>query len=112
MRHWKFHLPTPGALTVKLKVTCPPGGTDCVNCTRFNPQFMLSVGFCEPSLNTEPAGQVVFPVFRIVTETLYGSPAYIVVGTDCATYSALLVHDSTVIGMLGVASPNHWTPSC
>ena len=50
--HWKLYVPRAvGAMTVKEKVTLLPCRTDWERSTRLRPRYVLSRGFCEPSLN-------------------------------------------------------------
>ena len=73
---------------LKVNVTLAPGATFDARPTRFNPQVVLSCGFCEPK-KYEPANHVVEPEFLIVTETVAVWPACSDVGTFCETKAEL-----------------------
>jgi hypothetical protein len=73
---------------LKVKVVLAPGATFDERFTRFNPQVVLSCGFCEPK-KYEPANHVAVPVFLIVTETVAVCPACIDAGTFCETKAEL-----------------------
>jgi hypothetical protein len=100
MRHWKLYVPGElGAVTLKVKVACPPGATDAGRPTRATPHVPLSCGFCEPRRCWSAAVQVFVPELYIVTETVYCCPAVIALGADCETKVAPL----TGVGFVTVA---------
>src|SRR5215471_11348395 len=72
MRQRKWYLPGAGAVTLKAKVTVPPGATGPGTSRRLKPQAVLSCGLCEPRRTglAPPLVQVIAPVLRIATEAL------------------------------------------
>src|SRR4051812_8705773 len=82
-----------GAVTVKLNVVAPPGGTSAGRSTRLMPQVLLSCGFCAPRRYelVPPAIQTMVPLFLMVTDISYLWPPTIEGGaTDRDSYVAAL----------------------